>query len=523
MVSDTRKPALIVLVSAFLLLIVGLTPKIEKARAIETICIRTNGLIDPPTASILNDKNTTYTLTGNINASLIVERSDITIDGTNHAIQGMDTYNDSSKGVHLYNVTNVTVKNLTVRGFFCGIFMYLASNNTIMNCNLINNGDGIYAESSSNNSLIESTVTDSRYYGIVSYRSNYNTLLANNISSNRDYGIRITSAKHNHLSKNNITNNGGFGARIENSFNNTIAENLISSDYIGIWFYPSGNNTIFNNTIASNTYAGLKVEYSNSTNNSIQSNQISNNNCGLYINSFAGKNTIQGNTIANNTRGIQISSANNNTIFHNNLINNTQQVSTDNSLNIWDNGIEGNHWSNYTGADADNDGIGDSIHSINENNTDNHPLMGMFYDFRVEAELGHKYNVQAISNSTLQSLRVLWWLSSPNQYLQPGQKHIQIMLEGETNTTGFCRMTIPRNVLNGTPYIVLVDGHEIPTNELATSNSTQAIIYFTYQHSQHEIIIIPELSATKLLPILILATMLPNAILKKRTKRRNSS
>jgi len=515
-VSDTRKPAIIVLASVFLLLIVGLTQKIETARAIETIYIRTNGLIDPPTTSILNDKNTTYTLTGNINASLIVERSNITIDGTNHAIQGMGTYNDSSKGIYVNSVTNVTVKNLTIRGFFCGIFMYLASNSTILNCNLISNGDGIYAESSSNNNLIESKVTDSRYYGIVSYRSSYNTLLANNISSNLDYGIRITSAKHNHLSKNNITNNGGFGVRIESSFNNTIVENRISNDYTGIWFYPSGNNTIFNNTIASNKFAGLRVEYSNSTRNNIQYNNISDNNYGIYIYSSGGKNTIHGNTIANNTQGIHISNTHNNTIFHNNLINNTQQVSTDNSLNIWDNGMEGNHWSNYTGADANNDGIGDSVHSINENNTDNHPLMGTFYDFRVEVELGYRHNVQAISNSTLQSLMVLWWSSSPNQYLQPGQKHIEIMLDGETHTTGFCRMTISRNVLNGTPYVVLVDGYEVPTNELAMSNSTHAVIYFTYQHSQHEIIIVPELPTTQLLLFLVLLPLFSLAILKKR-------
>ena len=45
------------------------------------------------------------------------------------------------------------------------------------------------------------------------------------------------------------------------------------------------------------------------------------------------------------------------------------------SICQWDNGKEGNYWSNYTGADANRDGIGDTPHVINEKNTDNYPLM----------------------------------------------------------------------------------------------------------------------------------------------------
>jgi hypothetical protein len=45
------------------------------------------------------------------------------------------------------------------------------------------------------------------------------------------------------------------------------------------------------------------------------------------------------------------------------------------SVNIWDNGLEGNYWSRYNGTDSNHDGIGDAPYIIGENNTDHYPLM----------------------------------------------------------------------------------------------------------------------------------------------------
>jgi nitrous oxidase accessory protein NosD len=43
--------------------------------------------------------------------------------------------------------------------------------------------------------------------------------------------------------------------------------------------------------------------------------------------------------------------------------------------NTWDNGTQGNYWSDYIGADDNRDGIGDSLYTVYENMTDHHPLM----------------------------------------------------------------------------------------------------------------------------------------------------
>jgi nitrous oxidase accessory protein NosD len=46
------------------------------------------------------------------------------------------------------------------------------------------------------------------------------------------------------------------------------------------------------------------------------------------------------------------------------------------SHNAWDNGLEGNYWSNYNGGDSNGDGIGDTPYIIDQDNQDNYPLIG---------------------------------------------------------------------------------------------------------------------------------------------------
>ena len=100
---------------------------------------------------------------------------------------------------------------------------------------------------------------------------------------------------------------------------------------------------------------------------------------GIYLTSTHNS-EITGNTFYNNPYGIHLDSSSNNKIFHNNLINNINQAS-DTNTNIWDYGYPdgGNYWSDYTGTDFNNDGIGDTPYPIpGGSSVDRYPLMAPY-------------------------------------------------------------------------------------------------------------------------------------------------
>jgi hypothetical protein len=181
-------------------------------------------------------------------------------------------------------------------------------------------------------------------------------------------------------------------------------------------------------------------------------------------------------------------------------VNNKNQVYSEDSSNIWDDGYPsgGNYWSNYTGVDINDDGIGDTAHIIDASNTDRYPLMGIFSDFNATSQ----QHVQTICNSTIFDF-------------QFNGTAISFNVSGENGTSGFCRICIPTALMNGT-YFVLVNGTEVPCNILQCSNSTHNYLYFNYTHSTKEVIIIPEFPTFLILPSIFIATLLAVIVYRRK-------
>jgi parallel beta-helix repeat protein len=143
----------------------------------------------------------------------------------------------------------------------------------------------------------------------------------------------------------------------------------------------NGNNcTLKQNTLYDNFQGIILKQYTENT--TILRNKISD--CGwngITLKPDCKRNYILENTISNSFyAGVGIADASNNFIYHNSFKANRHQA-YDNAANIWDNGYPsgGNYWSDYTGPDADGDGIGDIPYAIPDGiNTDQYPLMAPY-------------------------------------------------------------------------------------------------------------------------------------------------
>jgi parallel beta-helix repeat protein len=130
--------------------------------------------------------------------------------------------------------------------------------------------------------------------------------------------------------------------------------------------------------------------YIRTTQNTLIGNAISDNIVGVLLSGSA--NTINKNYIANNQQGLffgfeYVGSIGNIPsdiiISHNSFENNTKQLSgcvckeynLSETRHAWDDGKEGNYWSDYNGTDTNNDGLGDMPYIVDILNQDRYPLM----------------------------------------------------------------------------------------------------------------------------------------------------
>ena len=175
---------------------------IRSVKAAGTIYIIADGSISPPEAPISSLDNITYTLVGNVTDSIVVERSNIIVDGTGCSVEGDGTGN----GFGLQNIVNVTIENTKIEGCFDGIQLFNSTDNIITGNSLVGNV----------------------YEGIGLYYSSYNIIAENSITDNQ-VGIGLYDLSNNLISHNSFTNN---------------AIQVYTETSVNVWDngYPSGGN-----------------------------------------------------------------------------------------------------------------------------------------------------------------------------------------------------------------------------------------------------------------------------------------
>ena len=304
---------------------------------------------------------------------VLVQHDEVVVE--NLTMKAVYNSGTSGRGVHLLHTKNCQVTNCI---FQCGIgvWLYGANNNVVKNNQISGTGisfptnAGIKLQQSTNNTINQNTINGYVYgYGIFLDYSSENDLIRNQISNNY-YEVLIKDSNKNCIRENNISTSISI-------FITPTDQSMLES--YGIRLQGSSDNTIIGNSVK--CPKGMRILLS-SVNNTIENNFISNSRYnGLEFVEDANYNQVKANTIISNGVGVNFWNSSNNIIYSNNFINNDAQISiySLNDNNSFDNGTNGNYWSNYNtrypnASEIDDSGIWNTPFYINEYNIDHFPL-----------------------------------------------------------------------------------------------------------------------------------------------------
>ncbi len=297
------------------------------------IHIRRDGSVDPSTAP-LEQAGNIYTFTGNINNTIEVQRSNVVLDGNGYALtkpsvntQGLMMPIGWLPGVHVADVNNVSITNIAFEGCITGVT----------------------AENSTNITIFHNTFRETLTGIVVNYAS-YINIVGNDMALvNQSFasGIQFIpgspqeSVPHNiKIEANRIVGNS-----------QEVPSRAPQPEQYGIW------GGFRDSEMTKNTLTNIR---------------------GIALYNIGANNRIVGNNFQDNYEGILINTNQdvwvNNFIYGNNFNHNSENAVVafirNPPVNFWYNGTVGNYWSDYTGADGNGDGVGDSPYILETTYTD---------------------------------------------------------------------------------------------------------------------------------------------------------
>lgn len=283
----------------------------------------------------------------------------------------------------------------TVAGCYHGISV-VDQANSLINGNLIKDciGSGISIEGGSGVTVAGNTIADMWHISSIGISGADHAVLSNTITSQWS-GWAINGDGEGHQIADNVISDArgvaaiGVAGRGHSILNNTITRleagwgikadgeghkiaNNVISDAQGIAIGLTGSeHNVFSNTVT-DTYWGIALSQVYSS--TVTSNRLSNISWWATVGDSSG-NLIATNTISNAYAGFNFGEQTVGNILYNNNFINLTIPGYDAGANQWDYNGRGNYWSDYTGADADGNGIGDTAYLIPPNGLDRYSLM----------------------------------------------------------------------------------------------------------------------------------------------------
>jgi len=270
-----------------------------------TIYIQSNGLISPPGVNITTSDNMTYTFTGNVNDTIVVQRSNIVLEGEGHTVTAAHVLGDQA--IHVDQQSNVTIRNLRIESSWMGIRLYYSTLcNITSNLIIGNSWHGVSLYSSSSNTILGNNITGSHNRGIFLEYSSYNIIHGNEVTANYiGIGLDKTS-NHNTVYGNHVT--GSINDNIilrEYCDHNTVSENNITQSVSsGIVIASNINNTIMHNIV--HDHSGMGIELAGCQNCTVTGNEVTEISFGIVLQN-SNLSVLRENIMSNNTSNFVLS------------------------------------------------------------------------------------------------------------------------------------------------------------------------------------------------------------------------
>ncbi|KAA0013333.1 MAG: PKD domain-containing protein [Thermoplasmata archaeon] len=256
-----------------------------------------------------------------ISNCIFYNKNGITIYNTScNEIENCYMYNGDT-GIKITDSEDNLIENCIINGMNDGIYVERSSYNAIRKCSMKHNSNSIYLYNSDKNVIDQCYIEVKNQFsiilppsnsGIKIVQSNDNTIAVCNISNATSYGVYLASSSRNHINLCNFYENG-----------------------YGVYLVASSENKISSCNFINNTGPGVTID-SASTNNSIFYNNF-------ILNGVTREDIIQAYDAGRDNRWYKAT---------------YRTILTNSSFG------EGNFWFDYTGNDANDDGVGDTPYNI---------------------------------------------------------------------------------------------------------------------------------------------------------------
>jgi parallel beta-helix repeat protein len=279
--------------------------------------------------------------TGTTNNPYIIENLEINAKSEGNCIFiGNTTSFLIVHGCHLYGAKSVPVPG-TWDAHWAGVSLCQVDHAVIKNNDLGENFLSINVFTSSDVVIQNNTCIRNSCYSVMLENSTGVTVTGNECSYNSQHSIEVWGCEGCLVENNTCSFNEFHGIQLDSSGNITLRNNTCNGNgMFGIVLYHSDHNLIAHNSCEDNGHFGINLEYSNHS-------------------------LIVGNILTNNDGAKAVYDQHHG------------QAQDLGGTNSWNNSTSGNYWNDWSGPDANRDGIVDSAYLINSGDArDYHPLAG---------------------------------------------------------------------------------------------------------------------------------------------------